>query len=92
MKVHARPVDPRDTRWEVSTPSYRVYFWERQGVGGYRSDEFELDGSDVDEVLRWANERAGGRTFVVYAALTRGGEPGLVRLAGIDPTENPTSP
>jgi hypothetical protein len=93
MKMQARPIDPRDTKWEVSPLSYRVYFWQRQGIARHRSDEFELDGvGDVGEVLRWANEHAEGRTFVVYAAITRGGEPGLVRLAGIDPTENSTSP
>jgi hypothetical protein len=92
-EVQVRGVDPRDTQWEVSSPSYRVYFWERQESGGYWSDEFELDGAiGVEEVLPWAEERAEGRTFVVYAALTVGGEPGLVRLAGVDPVSTATSP
>ena len=91
--MEARPIDPRDTKWEVDSPLYRVYFWERQKDGGYWSDEFGLDGvSGVEEVLRWAEEGAQGRTFVVYAALTLGGEPGLVRLAGVDPVPIATSP
>jgi hypothetical protein len=43
--------------------------------------------SDVQGVLRWAEEKAEGRTFVVYAALAHGGELGLVRLSGVDPLD-----
>jgi hypothetical protein len=85
--LDARPVDPRDTRWEVSSPTYCVYFWRRVG-GGYHSEEFQLSGaSDVREVLGWAEERAEGRTFTAYALVENAlGEPGLVQLAGVDPT------
>ena len=30
-QLDARLVDPRDIRWEVSSPTYRVYFWRRVG-------------------------------------------------------------
>jgi hypothetical protein len=84
--MDARPVDPRDPEWEVSSPSYRVYFW-RPRSGGYESEEFQLEGTtDVAEVLGWAEERAEGRTFTVYAVVDALGERGLVQLAGIDPT------
>jgi hypothetical protein len=88
-RLDARPVDPRDIRWEVSSPTYRVYFWRRVG-GGYRSEEFQLSGaSDVRDVLSWAEERAEGSTFTVYALLEIRGELGLVQLAGVDPTASP---
>jgi hypothetical protein len=85
--MDCRPVDPRDTRWELSSPVYRVYFWLRLPQGGYASDEFELRGaSDVREVLSWAEQRAEDRTFTVYALVDAPGERGLVQLAGVDPT------
>jgi len=89
MKV--RPVDPRDTRWEVSHPAYRVYFWEQQRPNdpgsGWMSAEWEIEDGDVDEVLSWAHDNAAGRRFVVYARVASGqsDEPGLVRLLGTDP-------
>jgi hypothetical protein len=86
--VDVRPVDPRDTRWEVSTPTYRVYFWNADLV----SDEYELVGArDVHEVLAWAEANAGpGRTYWLSVRVDdRNGEPGLLRLAGHDPTEQP---
>lgn len=89
MKVH--PVDPRDTRWEVSHPAYRVYFWEQyrphEPGSGWVSDEWEIE--DVDEVVDWARDNARGRRLAVYARVVNGqsGEPGLVRLLGADPLD-----
>jgi hypothetical protein len=84
--MNARPADPRDTKWEVSSPAYRVYFWRRRS-GGYETEEFELDGAtDVAEVLGWAEQRAEARTFTVYVVVDALGERGLVQLAGVDPT------
>jgi hypothetical protein len=91
--MQAQPVDPRDERWGVSKPAYRVYFWERltpdPANNAWRSDEWRLGGADVDEVLNWAQARAAGRQFVVYVEATCA-QPdglGLVRLLGADPTE-----
>ena len=80
-----RPVDPRDTEWEISSPSYRVYFRRPLAHGGYMSDEFELRGAaDVRAVLSWAEEKADGRMYVLVGA---SGEGGLVKLAEVAPTE-----
>ena len=78
--MQARPVDPRDTRWERNQPVYRVHFWQ-----GQVSSEWEVDRADVDEVLDWAQEHALGRSFVLYARIVDGEGPGLIRLLGTDP-------
>jgi hypothetical protein len=90
--VDVRPVDPRDTTWEVDEPAYRVYFWRPvpQPIGsptGFASEEFEITGSDVEGVIAWADATAGSkRTYALYALVRcREGELGLVRLAGADP-------
>ena len=90
-----RPVDPRDTDWEMTCTSFRVYFWKAQPSppiapehrGGHDSTEFEISGVEVGEVLEWAEATAPrGSTYTVYAVVEQGGERGLVRLAGVDPT------
>ena len=80
MKVES--VDPRDQTEEVDAPRYRVYFWH-----GSESDEYEITGADVHEVLTWADVRAAGRTYSLWASLPASDEFGvkLVRLAGWDP-------
>ena len=80
------PVDPRDQKWEGDSPGFRVCFWERLGQGGYRSDEYEIRGSDVVEVLRWAEEAKGERSFTVYLCVIDEAGLGVVLLAGTDPT------
>jgi len=74
-------IDPRDAAWEVPNPS-RVYFHDSRGA----SDEYEVDGADVSEVLTWAEKRRCDQTFVLYAYLPRDGL-GLLRLHGCDPNE-----
>jgi hypothetical protein len=84
-----RPVDPRDTRWELDHPRYRVYFWQRHGDrpdSGWAGEEWEVAGADVREVLAWADQDEARRAYTVYACCTSGGEPGLIRLHGTDPT------
>jgi ketosteroid isomerase-like protein len=91
--VWVRGVDPRDTRWEVPHPIYRVYFWELQRPHDPRSrwvsHEWEIGDADIDEVLNWARDNAAGRRFVIYVRVVSGqpGEPGLVRLLGTDPLD-----
>ncbi len=75
-----RKVDPRDQTWEVGEPSYRVYFHDAAGA----SDEHELSGADVAEVIAWAERQRGERTYVLYACVAHDGL-GLVRLAGSVP-------
>jgi len=71
--VDVRPVDPRDTTWEVDEPAYRVYFWRPvpQPIGvprGLASEEFEVTGADVQEVIAWAEATAGSdRAYTLYA-------------------------
>jgi hypothetical protein len=88
--LDARPVDPRDTTWELWGPSYRVYFWHQQILGAWACREYEVTGGDVSAVFDWANENAkSGETFTVFVVVALGGEIGLVRLSGDDPTRNP---
>ncbi len=80
--VNVYPVDPRDQSSEVDDPRYRVYFWH-----GSHSDEYEITGADVLEVLAWADHNAAGRTYSLWACFPAVDEVGvdLVRLAGWDP-------
>jgi len=84
--MDVRPVDPRmDSEWEAGPiHSYRVIFWPSPG----HSVEYDVLGADdVHAVIGWADAegRDRGWAYVLYAkvSLTR---PGLVWLAGIDPT------
>jgi hypothetical protein len=81
MTLDARPVDPRDQRWEVWDPRYRVYFW----TDSMESDEWELARCDVKDALEWASARADGRTYTLHVLVDRYGI-GLVRLTGDDPS------
>lgn len=81
MTVAAEGVDPRDVSWEVEDPAYRVYFHGRAG----HADEWRVTGArSVNEVVAWANERADGRSYVLYVEV-KTAETGLVRLDGFDP-------
>jgi hypothetical protein len=82
----AQLVDPRDCRWEVWSPAYRVYFWLPIG-DAFSSREFQISDADVATVLEWADLHANGdETYTVFAVVDRGNDLGLVRLAGDDPT------
>lgn len=94
--MEAQPVDPRDIKWQVGAPAYRVYFWDQAAAPpgvppermGWRLESMRLTSvRDVDEVLEWARapERP-SRRFVVYAEVTNTADPGLVWLLGDDPT------
>jgi hypothetical protein len=90
-------VDPRDIEWEVEQPIYRVYYWHqppappgiRQSDVMYHCEEHRISGaSDVNEVLAWARSTARPeQTFVLYVEHMQDGSAGLIRLAGVDPTE-----
>jgi hypothetical protein len=86
LELNARPVDPRDTSWEVRNPAYRVCFWRRFG-GGWASREFEVSGADAAVVFDWAERNAGDdETYSIFVLVGDGDARGLVRLAGLDPT------
>jgi hypothetical protein len=89
--MDVRGVDPRDVRWEVDEPRYRVHFWTESadpvtGSLGRACDEQELSGSDVhaSAVLAWAADEAVERraaSFEVFVVVDRTpGDRGLVRL------------
>ena len=86
--MQAVPVDPRDITWEDDSPAYRVYFWRSLGTpGAFESTEFELTDVEADEVLKWAQTTARpDQTYTVYAVVQHSFGPGLLRLAGTDPT------
>jgi hypothetical protein len=53
---------------------------------GYHSEEFEVTGADVGEVIAWAEATAGeDRTYTLYVLVGHGDDKGLIRLAGQDP-------
>jgi hypothetical protein len=86
--LDARPADPRDARWELWNPGYRVYFWRRAG-DAYASREFDVAPAEVDEVLAWIDEhRLDGETVALFAVVDRGDGLGIIRLAGVDPTRS----
>lgn len=93
--MDAAAVDPRDIKWEVASPIYRVYFWSQADLppgvpgerGGWRSEEWRLAGSlDVHEVLAWAEQRKDGRTYTLHVEINTEQGAGMVDLAGVDPT------
>lgn len=88
--MHARPIDPRDQRWESGGPAYRVFFWsELSGTDpdpGWQSDEWELSGADIDEVVTWVCDHAAGRRASLWVVTRSGTDVTHSRLAGSDPT------
>lgn len=79
IRMQVNRVDPRDQTWEVDQPRYRVHFHEANGT----SDEYEVAGADVDQVIAWAEAHRRERTYVLYVCVPADGL-GLVRLAGVD--------
>lgn len=80
-------VDPRDQTWELDAPRYRVYFHDEAGT----SYEHEISGADVDEVIAYAEQKRGSRSYVLYACVPQDGI-GLIRLAGSDPNSGSSVP
>lgn len=92
MGVRTAPVDPRDTRWDVDSPIYRVYFWHRppaepgtdhERMGWHCEERRVTEATDVLEVLAWANGPDGrGRLFELFVEATHSDGLALLRLAG----------
>ena len=97
--MQASPVDPADTTWECSDPTYRVYFWSSPTGGGTAHTSYEwriTEATNVHEVIAWAESERGVRTYELFVehsdkmeSRTEGwtDAPGLIRLAGSNPTE-----
>lgn len=75
-------------------PVYKVIVWERvaepadipEGRRAFMSDEWALHGGDVDEVLAWAEQKAGRFDYEVYVAGPYDdGDSTLLRLHGHSP-------
>jgi hypothetical protein len=93
--MHAMPVDPRISWWEVDQPTYQVYFWQPSSNvpdATWTSDEWRLTEADVHEVLAWTEDQARGRRITVWVELVRDGQPGLVRISGWEPTRSDPPP
>ena len=88
-QLDAVPIDPRDQRWEVWNPPYRVCFWRSVGADAWSARALEITGIDIDSVLRWAEQEAAeSERYQVFAVVDRAGELGVVRLLGDDPTRS----
>jgi hypothetical protein len=84
--MEAHQVDPRHGEWEVKAPRYRVYFWQQRD-GAWASDEWQVDAAALTEAILWAEERADGRQYALYAVVPDdSGRVGLITLYGSDPT------
>lgn len=55
------------------------------GVEPQRPEWQLTEVADVPEVLTWAEERANGKTFVLYAEFVHEGGHGMIRLLGQEP-------
>ena len=98
VRVIIEGVDPRDTRWEVVWPVYRVYFWHQppaspgvtQEDAMWHCDEYRVsDAVDVEEVVAWARDKARpDQTFVLYLEQRDAERSELVRLLGADPSSD----
>ena len=97
--MNVRPLqrdEAKSVRWEIPDPSYRVDFWMHLAHKapdtppekvGYERDSYHLsDVTGVEEVLQWARENQCEKSFVIHVMTPRGGEPGTIRLHGVDPT------
>ena len=77
-------------------PGLPFHFFTDRGTAGWPSNSYELvEADDVHAVLRWADENADGRIYVVYVVVdSHDGRKGLQVLAGYDPNwpEDPRRP
>jgi hypothetical protein len=91
--MDARPVDPRDTTWEDDGPVFRATFFGPAPGGSVSpgvavsTDEWEVRGADVHEVIAWAERKADtARTWELHLLVDDGRRGrGMVRLRGTDP-------
>ena len=99
--MKTREVDPRDMTWEDDSPVFRVYFWkatptppDAENPYSWRSMEYEVSEADVKEVINWADqyaEREGENHYTLYVRGDDAQGPGIIKLAGVDPTDASTA-
>lgn len=94
--MDSRPVDPRDTTWEVDHPVFRVTFFDLLPGSpvdpqlGVATDEWEIQNAEISDVLDWAEGKASDkRMWTVHLLVddSRRGH-GMVRLCGTDPNRS----
>lgn len=86
MRVHKSA--EADSSWEDHGARYRVYFFEGGDLPGHSwsVDTFDITGTEVDEVIRWAESEAGeARLFAVALVGERSdeGDPAQARQSGL---------
>ncbi|WP_375478752.1 hypothetical protein [uncultured Jatrophihabitans sp.] len=77
-------------------PNYVVSFWTPDGTGWAQAWEIVYE-ADADEVLRWAEEQAGGRHYSVWTRTLVAEQDGTLtatgaRLVGTDPPTGDREP
>ncbi|MDD0857313.1 hypothetical protein NHF46_04945 [Arthrobacter alpinus] len=70
---------------------YRVRLWvpAPANSGPWYVDDWELTECDLDDVLKWAEERTAGNPFEIFV---RAGSPDFYRLRGQPADEDPEEP
>lgn len=95
-------VDERDSSWEVTMPTFRVYIHDSgpDSTPGATAT-YDITGADVFQVIDWAQQHAqGDQTWSVALvvddeareALAPGHGRGLVWLVGADGNDSPSTP
>lgn len=78
MSLNPRLVDERDTQWETTTASLRVFI-DRDGT----QEVFDFDSASLSEVKEWVAANTADPAAAVAIALRRNderGRPGLLWL------------
>ena len=80
-ELRALLVDPRDKRWEETSPTYRVTLWN---VGGRGSADYDITGATLAQVVEWAelNRPGYGQYTVALTVVDHYRDRGLIVLAG----------
>jgi hypothetical protein len=78
MPFVPRPVDERDTQWELDELDLRVFVFR---PGGSR-DVFDADATRLDDAVAWARGRAGYAFAIALRTRDADERPGLIWLVG----------
>jgi hypothetical protein len=90
--VKVRRVKNPEVGWMRGSARYRVYFWPTHDRGSESAlrKKWDIRDAEVTEALKWAEDNVGaGRTYTIYAVVSRRGDRGLVYLAGERTKERP---
>ena len=95
MGIQVEEVDERDSCWEDSSPTFRVYLHSHRGPSSATAT-YDLTGADALQAIDWAQSHVvAGGTYAVALVCERPGtarpERGLVWLVGIDGNTDPVN-